>query len=64
MQPDIILRFTVYDHINAYARLLREAAWQVTQAQTADERLEAMIWQDNAERNLEHWKRKLKEETP
>lgn len=59
MQPDITLTFTIYEKVAAYERLLKEARWQVTQAQTSDERLEALIWVDNAERNLARCRREL-----
>lgn len=57
--PDIEIRITVPEKIAAFERLRREAAWQVEIAETAEDRLEAQLWQDNAERNLTHWKAQL-----
>jgi hypothetical protein len=53
--PDITIRITVYERIAAFERLKREAAWQAKIAETPEDRLEALLWQDNAERNLRHW---------
>lgn len=53
--PDILIRFTAHDHVSAYTRLLREAEWQLTQAQTPETRMDAQQWVDSAERQLLRW---------
>lgn len=53
--PDITLRFTPFEHVAAYARLHREAQWQLQQARTVEERMDAELWIINAERQLLRW---------
>ncbi len=63
VQPDIPLRYTTWEAIAAYERLKREATHQRDKAMNADERLEAQIWIDNADRNLARCRRQLAKET-
>jgi hypothetical protein len=53
--PDIQIRYTVHDHIIAYKRLHAEALWQLQQARTTTERMDAQQWVDSAERQLTRW---------
>lgn len=53
--PDIQLRFTPWEHVAAYERLRREAAHQLTQAQTIDDQRDAQQWIDSADRQLVRW---------
>ena len=61
--PDITIRYTTWEAIAAYERLKKEATHQRDIAQSADDRLEAQIWIDNADRNLARCKRQLAKET-
>lgn len=57
--PDIPLRYTTWEAIAAYERLKREATHQRDKAVNADDRLEAQLWIDNADRNLARCRRQL-----
>jgi len=57
--PLIPIRITVWESIAAYERLRAAAMHQHATAQTPDDRLEALIWIDNAERNLARCQRQL-----
>ncbi len=46
---------TARDHIDAYERIRRAACAQLVQAQTPQERADAQMWIDNADRNIERW---------
>ena len=60
--PLIPVRVTVWESIAAYERLRRAAMHQHATAQNSDDRLEAQIWIDNAERNLARCQRQLERE--
>lgn len=53
--PDITIRFTAHDHVDAYTRLRKAAEWQLKQATTAQERRDAEQWVDSADRQLLRW---------
>ena len=61
-EPLIAIRITVWDTIAAYERLRLAAMDQHAMALTPDDRLEAQIWIDNAERNLARCHRQLERE--
>ena len=63
MHPDITIRITPWDRVIAYENLKAAAIRQRDMAQTSDDRLEAELWIDNAERNLAHWRKQVERET-
>ena len=61
-EPLVPIRITIYESIAAYERLRLAAIYQHATAQNSDDRLEAQIWIDNAERNLARCQRQLERE--
>ena len=62
-EPLVTIRITVWESIAAYERLRAAAIHQHATAQTSDDRLEAQIWIDNAERNLARCQRQLERQS-
>ena len=50
---------TARDHIDAYENIRRKAYIQLAVAQTDEERADAWLWIDNADRNIARWQRLL-----
>jgi hypothetical protein len=62
--PDIVIRMTAWDHLNAHRQALRAAQALLAAAQTSRDRTMYRVWILNAERNIMHWQAQAERETP
>jgi hypothetical protein len=62
--PDIVIRMTAWDHLNAHRQALRAAQALLSGAQTSRDRTMYRVWILNAERNIMHWQAQAERETP
>ena len=62
--PDIEIRMTAWDHLNAHRQALRAAQALLSGAQTSRDRTMYRVWILNAERNIMHWQAQAERETP
>ena len=62
--PDITIRMTAWDHLNAHRQALRAAQALLAAAQSNRDRTMYRVWILNAERNIMHWQAQAERETP
>lgn len=62
--PDITIRMTAWDHLNAHRTALRAAQALLAAAQSNRDKTMYKVWVLNAERNIMHWQAQAERETP
>ena len=62
MQPDIEIRMTSYDYLNAHRMALKTAQHLRDDAQSCRDRIVYQIWILNAERNIDRWLAQIEQE--
>jgi hypothetical protein len=60
--PDIEIRMTAYDHLNAHKAALRAAQQLLAAAQTGRDKVIYEVWILNASRNIDHWQAQVERE--